>query len=620
MYRINHANIKDWAKNYDGPQFDGILCDPPYELGFMGKSWDSSGIAFDTEMWADIFKLLKPGGHLLAFSGSRTYHRMAVAIEDAGFEIRDMIEWVYGCLSEDTEILTVDGWKRYHKAILSDTVVCYNIDNDNYELHKPTNKFYYDNKHTAYRIKSDTTDQIVSRNHRVIVERNGRKVFAQAETLERQESVPVLESLSALPDTIHNPQQGSSITKQDLLKILQGQNDKQSDIRQEARKDTVSSLSEDVLPNGQKQNKPKNYLLKRVQWLLTGSRVEATRTQGQSQLETRKRTGTGNKNDWRNQSKLERWFDLSEQKRQVRKSSDKIRQMSERILGYGSDRRLCYGTPIASSTADWQTTNTLGVSTPRQSRRNRQSYRKLNAIQDERGTQEIRVGSRHNTTLATVEPIEYTGKVWCVTVPTGAFVARRNGQIFITGNSGFPKSLNIGKAVDKIQGNEREDLGVKTSSSYPDSDGVAHYKNRSQSKGSQVNTVGMPRITKGTSEWEGYGTALKPAHEPCVLARKLIEGTVANNVLKHGTGGLNIDGTRITTGENLNGGAYSNNRETSTNKVYGEYQRIEKDFEQPQGRFPANLILSTPTDEYALKDNLTAEQKEAVMGWLNENA
>ena len=96
MHKINHANIKDWAKNYDGPLFDGILCDPPYELGFMGKSWDSTGIAFDTEMWADLFKLVKPGGHLLAFSGSRTYHRMAVAIEDAGFEIRDMIEWVYG--------------------------------------------------------------------------------------------------------------------------------------------------------------------------------------------------------------------------------------------------------------------------------------------------------------------------------------------------------------------------------------------------------------------------------------------------------------------------------------------------------------------------------------------
>lgn len=96
MHKINLANIKDWAAEYDGPLFDGIFCDPPYELGFMGKSWDSSGIAFDVEMWQNIYKLLKPGAHLLAFSGSRTYHRMAVAIEDAGFEIRDMIEWVYG--------------------------------------------------------------------------------------------------------------------------------------------------------------------------------------------------------------------------------------------------------------------------------------------------------------------------------------------------------------------------------------------------------------------------------------------------------------------------------------------------------------------------------------------
>lgn len=95
-HKIHHANIKEWAANYEGELFDAILCDPPYELGFMGKSWDSSGIAFDTDMWADLYRIIKPGGHLLAFSGSRTYHRMAVAIEDAGFEIRDMIEWVYG--------------------------------------------------------------------------------------------------------------------------------------------------------------------------------------------------------------------------------------------------------------------------------------------------------------------------------------------------------------------------------------------------------------------------------------------------------------------------------------------------------------------------------------------
>ena len=75
---------------------DSIVTDPPYELGFMGKSWDNSGIAYSVPMWKECLRILKPGGHLLSFSGTRTYHRMAVAIEDAGFEVRDMIEWVYG--------------------------------------------------------------------------------------------------------------------------------------------------------------------------------------------------------------------------------------------------------------------------------------------------------------------------------------------------------------------------------------------------------------------------------------------------------------------------------------------------------------------------------------------
>ena len=80
----------------EGVQVESIVTDPPYELGFMGKSWDSTGIAFQKETWQLAFQLLKPGGHLLAFGGSRTYHRMAVAIEDAGFQIRDQIMWLYG--------------------------------------------------------------------------------------------------------------------------------------------------------------------------------------------------------------------------------------------------------------------------------------------------------------------------------------------------------------------------------------------------------------------------------------------------------------------------------------------------------------------------------------------
>ncbi len=250
MYKINHANIKDWAANYDGELFDGILCDPPYELGFMGKSWDSSGIAFDVDMWADLYKLLKPGAHLLAFSGSRTYHRMAVAIEDAGFEIRDMIEWVYG--------------------------------------------------------------------------------------------------------------------------------------------------------------------------------------------------------------------------------------------------------------------------------------------------------------------------------------------------SGFPKSLNIGKAVDKLQGNEREVVGTQTLGG----NAAQTTKEKGGTYASNTNAVGVKpinvEITKGTSEWEGYGTALKPAHEPCVLARKPIEGTVANNCLKYGTGGLNIDKSRIPTQDTYKQQA----PRFRNNALMGKKGRHPTLFVEsnPLGRFPANLI------------------------------
>ena len=96
MIDLRQGDCKEVLKSLPDNSVDSIVTDPPYELGFMGKSWDSTGIANDATMWAECLRVLKPGGHLLAFSGTRTYHRMASAIEDAGFEVRDMIEWVYG--------------------------------------------------------------------------------------------------------------------------------------------------------------------------------------------------------------------------------------------------------------------------------------------------------------------------------------------------------------------------------------------------------------------------------------------------------------------------------------------------------------------------------------------
>ena len=86
----------DVLDTIEDKSIDAIITDPPYELGFMGKKWDASGIAYNVELWKKALRVLKPGGYLLAFGGTRTFHRIACAIEDAGFEIRDCIMWLYG--------------------------------------------------------------------------------------------------------------------------------------------------------------------------------------------------------------------------------------------------------------------------------------------------------------------------------------------------------------------------------------------------------------------------------------------------------------------------------------------------------------------------------------------
>ena len=89
------GDCREVMRDMPDASVDSVVCDPPYELGFMGKAWDRSGIAYDSTVWSECLRVLKPGGHLIAFGGSRTYHRLACAVEDAGFEIRDQVLWLY---------------------------------------------------------------------------------------------------------------------------------------------------------------------------------------------------------------------------------------------------------------------------------------------------------------------------------------------------------------------------------------------------------------------------------------------------------------------------------------------------------------------------------------------
>ena len=157
-------------------------------------------------------------------------------------------------------------------------------------------------------------------------------------------------------------------------------------------------------------------------------------------------------------------------------------------------------------------------------------------------------------------------------------------QIMWIYGSGFPKSLNIGKALDKKQGNKRKVIGTTNQQDIRSGNYVQGPQDR----------IDVP-ITKGDSEWEGWGTALKPAHEPICMARKQIsEKSIVDNVLKHGTGGINIDGCRVTTSENDDPKNWHSNRTKqkyeNTENIYKLGMKEISSKQNEKGRYPANLI------------------------------
>ena len=157
--------------------------------------------------------------------------------------------------------------------------------------------------------------------------------------------------------------------------------------------------------------------------------------------------------------------------------------------------------------------------------------------------------------------------------------------------SGFPKSLDVSKAIDKAAGAEREVVGMKSA-------GIGTGKAYGKIVGERepITTNQVPITTPSTDaakQWQGWGTALKPALEPITVARKPLIGTVAENVLQHGTGAINVDGGRVLTSDSLNGGGYDPkgvSRKTIADASSYHIKPLQCEFEQPVGRWPANFI------------------------------
>ena len=161
--RLLKGDCLQKLKELEDNSIDSVVTDPPYEIGFMGKGWDDSGIANNPELWKEVLRVLKPGGHLLSFSHSRTYHRQAVAVEDAGFEIRDQIMWIYGSgfpkshdIGKNIEKIKVGGKANLTQVGTKKGLVATNH-NDKAKTSNPSGFSYRTNKKGYSEVATDRT-------------------------------------------------------------------------------------------------------------------------------------------------------------------------------------------------------------------------------------------------------------------------------------------------------------------------------------------------------------------------------------------------------------------------------------------------------------------------------
>ena len=658
-YSLYTGNCLEEMKNLDDNSVDSVVTDPPYGLsnhkpeetvacltawlagepyvkkfgGFMGKTWDSW--VPGPEIWREVLRVLKPGGHALIFAGTRSMDLMSMAVRLSGFEYRDTIMWVYGCLDTTTECLTRSGWKCYTDLSTDDEVMQWDASTGSLSWTHPEEVMIYPYKGEMINLSNRHTDQMLTPNHRVYSKvrnhsRNPKPVgydVVEAGNLKNnwQVTLPMAGEL-----------QGSRDIDPDYAYIVGwwltdawAHGDGKAIMFSQSKPETLLKLREALSPYN-----PSEYVKKAKKDTHNEEHTFYVTGDIASKLiaEFPGRRLLWDVLDWSYDAR-KRLFDG------LMDGDGSLGGKDRHAVAFWSknqDRRDVFGVLALS----------LGYRT--------YEDQKKGCVHVNLSTSTTQIQSKHR-----VDPVKYEGDVWCVRVPNGAFVVRRCGKPFITGNSGFPKSLDVSKAIDKRGGANvswfgpwfrkwRAENGIiqkQVAALFPSKTGgltgcVAnwelgfnlptpeqfnlirdtfglpfdtiseaerevvgkHSTDMGGLGGQRLGQAGGDITTPATPEaqqWDGWGTALKPAWEPIIVARKPVEGTVAENVLKYGTGAINVDECRVETAENLNGGAYAkqgqrgglsgDERDGAAAGMFQAGKTAEKEYEQPKGRFPANL-------------------------------
>jgi site-specific DNA-methyltransferase (adenine-specific) len=566
----NMAVLKAMEDNSIG----SIVSDIPYGIRFMGRKWDYDVPSVET--WRECLRVLKPGGHMAIFCGTRTQHRAVINIEDAGFEIRDVISWIYGCLRSTAQVLTRDGWKFYYEIKEGDLILTWS---GKELVESKINKITaYEYNGKMINFKNHNTSQIITSNHRVYKKNFVRKSVNGIRKGNWEENWNVKEARELdrhtplrLPLSSTHNGKGIGEDYSELLGwvFTEGGYDKEGT----GVRIYQSSVN---MPN-----------IVRIQSLLKKLKISHKEYK-------RDRV-------YKDRTYIEfTWFISGEEAKRIRKLlpdknptfsllfsmsyEDKKRFFESSMLGDGSKGNNQFYQKDKESLEWFQTLiHLIGFS-------GKINYKKSCVSFQHRDTTDL-----ISRTLVDRESY-YNGVVWCPSVDEGAFITKDEGYIFITGNSGFPKSFNISNGIEGTLVN-----GSSNTKDFKKLDGVDTKKGlgfvttnfEQGNRPNNYNTYGTYKTeinytTKEAKEWEGWGTALKPACEFITICRKPIsEKNIALNVLKWGVGGINIDASRI----ELNGEVVPINRLEEWSG-FGELERPEYvPTENTKGRFPANVIF-----------------------------